>query len=131
MEYYFTEEKNVDVTNSRLIVDGFEYKHLVRVLRKKLLDNLIITDGNRNIYQCKIVNITKSEIVCDILSKDYNLYEPELKLHLFVSPLRNSERFEFLIEKVVELGVFEIYPVVSKHTVVSNRFSETKERILL
>jgi len=126
MEYYFTEEKNVDSLNSRLIVEGFEYKHLVRVLRKKEGDTITITDGNRNIYYCKIVEITKDKIVCKIINNDYNLYEPELKLYLFVSPLRNSDRFEFLIEKVVELGVFEIYPVVSKYTVLNNRFSETK-----
>jgi 16S rRNA (uracil1498-N3)-methyltransferase len=126
MEYYFTEDKNVDIINSRLIIEGFEYKHLIRVLRKKLNDNLTITDGNRNIYKCIIVEITKTVIVCEILSKDYNLYEPELKVTLFVSPLRNSDRFEFLIEKVVELGVFEIIPVALKYTVVNGRFSETK-----
>lgn len=126
MEYYFTEEKNVDLKNSRLIIDGFEYKHLIQVLRKKSGDLLTITDGKRNIYRCKIVEITKAEITCEILKTEYGLYEPELKIKLFVSPLRNSDRFEFLIEKVVELGVFEIYPVVSKYTVIKNSFSETK-----
>ena len=126
MEYYFTEEKNVDLKNSHLIIDGFEYKHLVQVLRKKTGDLLTITDGKRNIYRCKIVEITKAKITCEILKAEYGLYEPELRIKLFVSPLRNSDRFEFLIEKVVELGVFEIYPVVSKYTVVKNSFSETK-----
>ncbi len=126
MEYYFTEEKNVDLANSVLRIEGFEYKHLVRVLRKNVNDEIIITDGKRNIYRCKIVEITKTEINCAILSRDFNLYEPELRISLFVSPLRNSDRFEFLIEKIVELGVFEIYPVVSKYTVVKNSFSETK-----
>ncbi|MFZ4590553.1 MAG: RsmE family RNA methyltransferase [Ignavibacteria bacterium] len=126
MEYYFTEEKNVDLANSALRIEGFEYKHLVRVLRKNVNDEIIITDGKRNIYHCKIVNITKTEINCEILSKDFDLHEPGLRINLFASPLRNSDRFEFLIEKVVELGVFEIYPVVSKYTVVKNSFSETK-----
>lgn len=126
MEYYFTEEQNVDLPNSRLNINGFEFTHLVRVLRKKVGDELTITDGNRNIYRCKIVEITKTEINCTILSRDFNLYEPGLRISLFVSPLRNSDRFEFLIEKIVELGVFEIYPVVSKYTVIKNSFSETK-----
>lgn len=126
MEYYFTENKNVDIINSCLLINGFEYKHLIRVLRKKVNDNLTISDGIRNIYKCKIVEITKTDIVCEIVSKDYNLYESELMVNLFVSPLRNSDRFEFLIEKVVELGVFEIFPVISKYTVVKDRFSETK-----
>lgn len=126
MEYYYTDNKNVDIENSRLIIEGFEYKHLARVLRKKEGDNVTITDGKRNIYECKIVEITKTEIICKILSTEYDLHEPRIKVHLFVSPLRNSDRFEFLIEKVVELGVFEIYTIVSKYTVINSRFSETK-----
>lgn len=126
MEYYFTEEKNVDLNNSILNINGFEYIHLVRVLRKKVYDEVTITDGKRNIYRCKIVEITKTDIVCEILKREYDLNEPQLKLTLFVSPLRNNDRFEFLIEKVVEIGVFEIVPVVSKYTTVKNSFSETK-----
>ncbi|MEI7484265.1 MAG: RsmE family RNA methyltransferase [Ignavibacteriota bacterium] len=126
MEYYFTEETNIDLVNSRLRIDGFEFNHLIRVLRKKVNDEITLTDGKRNIYLSKIVEVTKTEIVCEILNREYDLNEPELRITLFVSPLRNSDRFEFLIEKVVEIGVFEIYPLVSKYTVVKNSFSETK-----
>jgi 16S rRNA (uracil1498-N3)-methyltransferase len=126
MEYYFTEEKNVDLVNSHLRIDGFEFNHLVRVLRKKVNDEVTITDGKRNIYRCKIVEITKTDIICGILSREYDLNEPDLMITLFVSPLRNNDRFEFLIEKVVELGVYKICPLVSRYTVVKNSFSETK-----
>lgn len=126
MEYYFTDSKNVNSDSSGLKLDGFEYKHLIKVLRKKVNDEITITDGYRNIYHCTIVEITKSEIYCRILNCEYDLNEPDKRITLFVSPLRNSDRFEFLIEKVVELGVYEIYPLISKYTVSKNSFSETK-----
>lgn len=126
MEYYFTDKENINLKESSLLIKGFEYKHLTKVLRKSLGDRIIITDGTRNIYECLIVEIKKDFVLCNILESRYDLYEPEIRAHLFVSPLRNANRFEFLIEKAVELGVFEINPVVSKFTVQKSTFSETK-----
>lgn len=126
MEYYFTKKENVNINESTLLIKGFEYKHLTKVLRKSVGDKIFITDGNRNIYECLIVDIKKEIVLCNILKSKYNLYEPEIRVHLFVSPLRNSNRFEFLIEKAVELGVFEINPVITKYTVQKNSVSETK-----
>lgn len=126
MEYYFTEKENVNINESTLLIRGFEFKHLTKVLRKSIGEKIFITDGNRNIYECLIVDINKEFVLCNILKSKYNLYEPEIRVHLFVSPLRNSNRFEFLIEKAVELGVFEINPVITKYTVQKNSFSETK-----
>lgn len=57
MEYYYTKKENVDLLRSELLIDDFEFKHLVKVLRKKSGDELTITDGQRNIYYCRIRNI--------------------------------------------------------------------------
>ena len=95
-------------------------------MRKKQNDIINITDGLRNIYVCKIVNILRDSVLCEITETKYNLNEPKVKLRLYVSPLRNSDRFEFLIEKAVELGVYEIQTVISKHTLQKEAFSKTK-----
>ena len=126
MEYYYTKSANVDLDNDRLIVDGFEHKHLVKVLRKKAGDTLKITDGARNIYDCKIVKISEDKIICDILGKYFNLYEPEINLHLYIAPLRNSARFEFAVEKAVELGVGTINLLSTEFTINKSSFSGTK-----
>jgi 16S rRNA (uracil1498-N3)-methyltransferase len=126
MEYYYTLPENIDEKNSKLEVKGYDYKHLVKVLRKKIGDKLKITDGKRNIYVSEIVEIKSDSLRCRILSKSYNLYEPETDLKLFVSPLRNQDRFEFLIEKAVELGVSSIYPVITKNCIVKAGFSGNK-----
>lgn len=117
MEYYFTKRENIDTEKNKLVVDNFEYKHLVRVLRKKEGDELTITDGERNIYNCRIIKINKDNLSCEIISKDFNLYEPDINISLYIAPLRNSGRFEFAIEKAVELGVSSIHPVITEFTV--------------
>lgn len=130
MEYYYTPESNINPDNNTLFLEDFEYKHLAKVLRKKVGDLLKITDGLRNIFDCKIVNISKGRILCEILDKHFNLYEPEVNLKLFIAPLRNNTRFEFAIEKAVELGVCCIQPVITEFTINKSSFSKNKlERI--
>ena len=126
MEYYFTKKGNVNPEKSELIVDDFEYKHLVKVLRKSTGDEITITDGERNIYSCIIKEIEKSRIICAIQKTNYNLYELTVDIRLFLSPLRNLSRFEFAVEKAVELGVNSIHPVITEHTVNKNIFSSSK-----
>jgi len=124
MEYYYNE--NINLSSSEIIIDGDEFKHLIKVLRKSSGDFINITDGKRNIYYSEIVKIEKNFLVCNVVDKKFNLYEPEKKIILYVAPLRNVNRFEFLIEKIVEIGVFEIVPVITEFTVNKNDFNETR-----
>jgi 16S rRNA (uracil1498-N3)-methyltransferase len=130
MEYYYSNPDNIDNEKGVITLDGFVYSHLVNVLRRKKGDNLVITDGLRNIYYSTIVKINKETIICNFNKIDFNLHEPELYVILFTAPLRNSDRFEFLVEKAVEIGVSEIYPVFTKNTVKKGNMSDTYFRRL-
>jgi 16S rRNA (uracil1498-N3)-methyltransferase len=124
MEYYYTPKENIN--KNYLYIKGDEHKHLAKVLRKKIGDKIEVTDGELSVYECKIIEIEKEQIKCEIINKKQNINEPEIKIRLFIGQLRNHDRFEFAIEKAVELGVKEIYPLVSKYTVSSERLNETK-----
>jgi 16S rRNA (uracil1498-N3)-methyltransferase len=126
MEYYYTEPENVDEVENSLALGGFEYKHLIKVLRKKPGDIINVTDGKKNIFVCKIINTDNNEIRCDIIQKKFDLYEPDIDLTLYISPLKNLSRFELAIEKAVELGVKTIYPVITEYTVNKNPFSKSR-----
>ncbi len=126
MEYYYTPGYKVNQENNTLLIDDdFEYRHLVKVLRKREGDRIDITDGERNVYHCEIIHIDKFIIECNILSREYNVFEPEVNLHLYIAPLKNSDRFEFAVEKAVELGVVSITPVITKNTVKKMSQKET------
>lgn len=126
MEYYYTPKENVDEEKDRLIIDDFEYRHLAKVLRKKTGDHITITDGCRNIYHCEISEIDSKNIICKILKKEFNKFEPGLDLVLCIAPLRNMDRLEFAIEKAVELGVYCIQPVITEFTVNKKILSDSK-----
>lgn len=130
MEYYFAEEKNINIISGEIIIPGFEYKHLVKVLRKKTGDEITLTDGKLNVYHCRIDDISRTELKCKIINLHTGLFEPEIKISLFLSPLRNMTRFEFAVEKAVELGVNRIQPVITGHTIQKSDFSDSKKERL-
>lgn len=116
MEYYFTEKKNI--SDTYLIIKGDESKHLLKVLRKSKREEIYVTDGERNLYKTVIAEIIKDKIRCDIKEKLYNIGEPAIHITLYQSLLKNPSRFEFVLEKAAELGVYEIAPLVT-HNVIN------------
>ena len=126
MEFYFTERNNIFENSKELIITKREYKHLVKVLRKKKGDIIFVTDGKLNLYKCEIESIEKDKLKCRIIKKENNINEPSLNVKLFISHLKNMNRFEMAIEKSVELGVNEIFPVITKHTINKKGLSDSR-----
>lgn len=130
MEYYYAHKDKVDKNTKLITIDDFEYKHLTKVLRKKTGDTITVTDGDHNIFHCSIIEINKERMFCRINMEEHDVYEPEIKVRLYISPLRNSSRFEFAIEKAVEIGVMEIVPVITDFTVNKASLSAAKNERL-
>ncbi len=124
MEYYYTAKEYVS-GNSLTIVDD-EAKHLGRVLRKQSGSEIYVTDGCGTLYETVINKVTKDVIECTIKATQKWVNEPIIKIKLHQSLLKNPDRFEFAIEKSVELGVNEICPVVSTNTI--NKTTDKHER---
>ena len=105
-----------DITGEYFTLDENESKHTVRVLRMGEGSGIKLIDGKGNLYEgvisepdqraCKIriINIIKG-----FEKRDYNL-------HIAISPLKNPERFEWFIEKSVEIGIDEITPLICRNT---------------
>lgn len=123
MEYYFTDKKNVSDTS--LVITGDESKHLLKVLRKTKGEEIFVTDGERNLYKTVIAEINRDEIICNINEKLFDLNESEIRITLYLSVLKNPSRFEFVVEKATELGVYEITPVIT-HNVINKGFDKRK-----
>jgi 16S rRNA (uracil1498-N3)-methyltransferase len=115
MEFYYTPKNNIK--EDSLIITGPEAKHISKVLRKKLGDKLFITDGEGSLYEIAINKVLKTDIECSILNTTQPKTEPEIKVTLFQSLLKNPSRFEFAIEKAVELGVYCIVPLITEHVI--------------
>ncbi len=52
----------------------------------------------------------------EIKSVIHDFEKRNYRLHIAISPLKNPERFEWFIEKAVEIGIDEITPLICKNT---------------
>jgi 16S rRNA (uracil1498-N3)-methyltransferase len=90
--------------------------HCLKVMRLNINDEINVTNGFGEIARCKI--ITPSTKLCNLeiikISNIQNIIGQ--KIHIAISPTKNINRFEWFIEKVVELGVREITPIISQRT---------------
>lgn len=101
-----------------------EFHHLYNVLRHKVGDRILVFDGKLNEYLCEIIEIQKDKAKIRKIQKIENR---EYNFNIAVAPaLIKREKFELVLEKVVEIGVKEIYPVITKYSVV--KIKEKKER---
>lgn len=115
MEYYFTDKKNISDTS--LVIEGDESKHLLKVLRKSKGEEIFVTDGRGNLYKTVIAEINKDKIKCEIKENLHNVNEPEIHVTLYQSLLKNPSRFEFVLEKATELGIYEITPLITRNVI--------------
>jgi 16S rRNA (uracil1498-N3)-methyltransferase len=129
MEYFYAQSN--DINQHEITLRGDESKHLARVLRKKEGEAVFITDGNGRMFEAVIEKIGSSTAVCRIeaVHEEYNETKPSITLA--VSPLKNPGRFDFLIEKVTELGVCRIIPLLSERTISRRDKQERLQKIAL
>jgi 16S rRNA (uracil1498-N3)-methyltransferase len=94
-----------------------EVRHLVFVLRKRKGDRVWAVDGKGNAHEVELVHLGRKEAKGRILRSERNLGEPKIDVTLAVGVLK-GERFDWLVEKAVEIGVRRIVPFLSEGTTV-------------
>ncbi len=117
MDYFYTVPELI--SDSTLIVSGAEFKHLQKVLRKRIGETVFVVDGKGTLYEAVIERFNRVEAECSIVRSSRPETEPSVDITLAVALLRNPSRFDFLVEKTVELGVRTIVPLKTKYTIPS------------
>jgi 16S rRNA (uracil1498-N3)-methyltransferase len=114
MQQIFTEEPIQQ--QDEICVTGEDARHLSVVLRMHAGEQLRISDCNGDSFLGEILSLGKEQVQIRLLEQ---LPSTELKKKIYLfQAIPKGERMEFIIEKAVELGVYEIIPVEMKYCVV-------------
>ena len=105
-----------DITGKTYTLDEKESKHCVRVLRMTKGTPVRLIDGKGNLYEGTISNPDMKKCSIEITGIIRDFEKRNYRLHIAISPLKNPERFEWFIEKSVEIGVDEITPLICRNT---------------
>ncbi len=104
---------NIDIDN-RLSEE--ESQHAVKVLRLVEGDQIELVDGQGGYYMAEIVFPHPKHCEVRILSKEENYHPQPVHIHIAIAPTKNMDRLEWFAEKVTEIGVGEITPLLCDHS---------------
>lgn len=113
MPWFFTKKTPTD---NSFILTGEDYIHIAKSLRMKTNEEITIMSSDNNEYSCIIEDITNNEIKIKILSSETCKQEADVKISLFMA-LVKGDKFDDIIQKSVELGVYEITPVITERCI--------------
>ena len=106
-----------------------EAKHILKVLRKKDGDEMMLTNGKGSVFTCTLESTGRS---VSLIPKSERKFErPSPSLQLAIAPLKNAERTEWFVEKAVEIGVSEIHLIECEHSERTHVRMERLERIAI
>lgn len=98
------------------VLDENESKHIVRVLRMRRGMPVKLIDGRGNLYDGEISDDNDKRCTIRITGVVRDFERRNYRLHIAISPVKNSDRFEWFIEKCVEIGIDVITPLICHNT---------------
>jgi len=99
------------IIDDRFQLHESEINHCVRVLRKNAGETIHFITGDGNLYSGTIENASKREVAGTYQLKEKHWGSVPYDLTIAVAPTKNMDRFEWFLEKSIELGVTHIIPL--------------------
>ncbi len=124
MPHFFINSTQIS-ENIITINDKENYNHIAKSLRIRIGEKISFCDETELIYCCKVNEITKQEIISEILEIKKSERKLDFNLSIAQSPLRSDAQIT-LIEKATELGVNEVFPIHTKYCALAKLTANAK-----
>lgn len=119
----------VQLNNGKAYIDGPDVNHIKNVLRMKEGDELnVVIEGDSNEYRCGIDSFEQNRVNLTVRFVKESDVELPSKIYL-LQGLPKGDKLELIIQKAVEMGVYEIIPVSMKRSVVKLDDKKAKSKV--
>jgi len=115
MYRFFVEQENI--IGEEIVITGTDVNHIKNVLRIDIGEEITISAGTDKEYICSVTDMDNDKVVCRILDIVGNSAELSTQVVLFQG-YPKGDKMELIIQKMVELGVTKIVPVMTKRSIV-------------
>lgn len=102
-------------------------RHL-HVLRLREGEEITLFNGNGLSYPARLLSIAKRQAVAEVMAEQTCENESPLAIQL-IQAVSSGERMDFTLQKSVELGVTDIFPVSSSRSIVKLSGERAEKRI--
>lgn len=114
----------------KVILDEGESLHLCKVLRIVEGEQVQVLDGKGSLYHCKVVRSHAKQSILEIERSEFE-ERGESRLSIAIAPTKGNDRFDWFLEKSVELGVDRIFALKTKRMEKIKFNRERAEKILI
>lgn len=110
MAIFYQEDFHVESTQ----LNSEESNHAAKVLRIRAGQEIHVTDGKGNLYQCTVLEPHPKRTtlsVTDHVSQE----RKKVYRHIAIAPTKNMDRLEWFVEKSVEIGIDELSFILTQN----------------
>lgn len=127
MYQFFVEPSQIQ--GKRIVITGSDVNHIRNVLRMKIGEEIAVSNGtDGKEYRCGIEEFAEDEVICSLRFVKEDGLELPARVTLFQG-LPKADKMEFIVQKMVELGVYRIVPVATKRAVVKLDEKKAKAKV--
>ena len=105
----------IEISATQFFLNEETSKHVVQVLRMLVGEQLNLTDGKGNLFTAAILDNNRKKCSLKIISCTRQAATAK-RNSVAISLVKNNTRFEWFVEKAVEIGINEIIPLLCTRT---------------
>jgi len=129
MYQFFVEPHQININDKSVIILGGDVNHIKNVLRMKIGEEIAVSNGqDGKEYRCAIAALDEESVQCELRFIKEDGVELSSQVYLFQG-LPKADKMELIIQKAVELGVYQVIPVSTKRCVVKLDDKKAKSKI--
>lgn len=118
MYQFFVDSSQIHEQEKRVLIEGPDVNHIKNVLRMRIGEEIAVSNGvDGREYRCGILELNEDSVVCELRFVKEDGVELPSRIYLFQG-LPKGDKMELIIQKAVELGVYQVIPVSTKRAVV-------------
>lgn len=116
------------IRDGNIEITGDDVHHIRQVLRMRPGEEVLVSSGDDWEYTCRITALEDERVSAQILDVQKPGRELASRLYLFQC-IPKGDKMEWIIQKAVELGVYQIIPVASRRCVVKLDGKKAESRL--
>jgi 16S rRNA (uracil1498-N3)-methyltransferase len=104
------------IAGAEAILEEEEARHCAQVLRMRVGDELVVVDGKGGYHRGSLARIGKRDCAVEIRETIEEYGKRPWRVHLAAAPVKNMARWEWMLEKAVEIGVDQLTPLLTQRS---------------
>jgi len=117
-----------DDGSKTVLIFGDDASHITKSLRMREGEALTVCDMARREYDCTVLSTGEEVLLCVVGERECDT-EPPYRATLYQA-LCKGDKFDTVVQKAVECGVFRIVPFISEHCVVRLTKKDCEKKIV-